>query len=140
MSAREERSNLALLARRSLEGFLRTLRSGIRARVLLWFLFLGLSGYFLWSALSGDRGLFSYLEMKGTLQKLQKENLERFTKNRSLEKEIYLLRHSPSYVEKVAREEYGYLYKGERIFWLPEGSEPSEGETAQADHQPSESP
>ena len=31
------------------------------------------------------------------------------------------MRNSPSYLEKVAREEYGYAYDGEKVYLLPEG-------------------
>jgi hypothetical protein len=33
-----------------------------------------------------------------------------------LEKEVYLLRNSPAYQEKVAREEYGYVREGEKVY------------------------
>jgi cell division protein FtsB len=74
--------------------------------------------------------------MRETLQKLEGENLDRLKKNHSQEKEIYLLRDSPSYVEKIAREEYGYIRKGEKIFWFPEGKEPSRGESTQGQETP----
>ena len=118
------------------EGFVRALRSGTSRKILLWSFFIALSGYFLWSALSGNRGLFSYVEIKKTLESLEGENLERLRKNQSLEKEIYLLRHSPTCVEEIAREEYGYIRKGEKIFWFPEGKEPSDRKTYQGPEAP----
>jgi cell division protein FtsB len=136
MPTRRENFSLALLLRRNLDGLVRALGTGISTLILLLFISLALSGYFVWSAFSGKHGLFSYFEMRETLQKLEGENLDRLKKNHSQEKEIYLLRDSPSYVEKIAREEYGYIRKGEKIFWFPEGKEPSRGESTQGQETP----
>ncbi|MEW6440700.1 MAG: septum formation initiator family protein [bacterium] len=110
--------------------------SEVGRRILLWALFLTLSGYFLWSAVSGTHGLLSFSEMKKTRERLEKENLELLAKNHAMEKDIYLLRHSRAYLEKTAREEYGYVYPGEKIFWF---DEPGDGTTSGrlvADHGP----
>lgn len=122
-----------------LDRVVEVIRKGARARVFFAALSATLCGYFVWSALTSQQGLLSYLEMKKTLERLREENLAQRRKNGQLEKEIYLLRHSPEYVEKVAREEFGYLREGEALFWFTgENAEP-QGGPPRADGLPAES-
>jgi cell division protein FtsB len=87
-----------------------------RGEVVLWGLVLGLSCLFLWSAFSGPQGAVGFLRLKGSLKRLEAENRALLLQNQALEKEVFLLRNSPSYLEKVAREEYGYAYEGEKVY------------------------
>lgn len=103
-------------------------RRGVRARLLFGALSAALCGYFVWGAFTSQQGLLAYLQTRKTLERLREENLAHLRRNGQLEKEIYLLRHSPAYLEKIAREEYGYLREGEVLFWFPDPSqEPKPG-------------
>ncbi len=103
-------------------------RKGVRARILFGALSAALCGYFLWGAFTSQQGLLAYLQMRKTLERLREENLAHLRRNGQLEKEIYLLRNSPAYLEKVAREEFGYLREGEVLFWFSHpGQEPDLG-------------
>ena len=97
-----------------------------RGEYFLWSLFVGLSCIFLWSAFSGPQGAMEFLKLRGSLKRLELQNETLLRENQALEKEVYLLRNSPSYLEKVAREEYGYAYDGEKVYLLPEeGASPA---------------
>ena len=87
-----------------------------KGEYVVWGLFLGLSLWFLWSAVSGPKGAVKLLRLKGALSQLEEKNRVLLRENQRLEKEIYLLRTSPAYQERVAREEYGYSYTGERVY------------------------
>lgn len=87
-----------------------------RAVYLLWGLFAAISCSFVWSASSGQQGLFSFFELKESLHRIEKENLELLEESHAFEKDIYLLRNNPGHVEKIAREEFGYISKGETLY------------------------
>jgi cell division protein FtsB len=87
-----------------------------KGEYVVWGLFLGLSLWFLWSAFSGPQGAVKLLRLKGALRQLEEKNRVLLRENQRLEKEIYLLRTNPAYQEKIAREEYGYSYTGERVY------------------------
>jgi len=87
-----------------------------RAEYILWSVFPALSCVFLWSALSGPRGAVELVKLRKELKRLKAENRAMLLENQALEKETYLLRNSRAYVEKVAREEYGYTYDGEKVY------------------------
>jgi cell division protein FtsB len=97
-----------------------------RGEYLIWVLFVGLSLFFLWSALSGPHGALKFLKLKGSLEELEERNKVLLHQNQDLEKEVYLLRNSPDYLEKIAREEYGYIYPGETMYTIP-GPDPAAG-------------
>jgi len=122
-----------------LDRVVEVLRKGARARIFFTVLSAILCGYFVWSALTSQQGLLSYLELKKTLVRLREENLAQRRKNAQLEKEIYLLRYSPDYVEKVAREEFGYLREGEALFWFSDQTAELEGASPPVEGLPAES-
>ncbi len=100
-----------------MEGFFRRVADKApRREYIVWGLFLGLSCLFLWSAFFGPQGVVEFLRLRGSLEQLEAENRVLLIRNQALEKEVYLLRNSPSYQEKVAREEYGYAYEGEKVY------------------------
>lgn len=105
---------------------LEVFRKGVRTRVFFGALCAALCGYFVWGALTSQQGLLAYLQMRKTLERLREENLAHLRRNGQMEKEIYLLRHSPAYQEKVAREEFGYIREGEVLFWFSDPSRKSE--------------
>ena len=94
----------------------RIVRRAPRGEYVLWSFFLGLACVFLWSAFSGPHGALGYLKLRGSLRQLEAENRALLLQNQALEKEVYLLRNSPAYIEKVAREEYGYTREGEKVY------------------------
>ena len=100
-----------------------------RGEYVLWGLFLGLACVFLWSAFSGPQGATEFLRLRGSLRHLEAENRVLLLQNQALEKEVYLLRNSPAYMEKVAREEYGYTYEGEKVYTFSD-ADPAVGEKA----------
>ena len=116
-----------------LQALQKGLRRGVprspRGEFLVWSLFLGLSLFFLWSAFSGSHGAFELMRLKGSLYELEEKNSVLMRENEELEKEIYLLRNSPAFQEKVAREGYGYIYPGESVYTF---SEPSPGDGKEA--------
>ena len=112
-----------------------------RGEYVVWSLFVGLSCIFLWSAFSGPQGVIEFLKLRGSLKQLEAENRVLLIRNQALEKEVYLLRNSPAYMEKVAREEYGYMVDGEKVFTFsgpdpPADPEAVEGEMAGKDPLP----
>jgi cell division protein FtsB len=102
---------------------------GPRGEYVLWSLFLGVACVFLWSAFSGPQGAVGFLKLRGSLRQLEAENRALLLQNQALEKEVYLLRNSPAYMEKVAREEYGYTHEGEMVYTFSD-AHPAVGEKA----------
>lgn len=103
-------------------------KAGVRAprgEYFLWSLFLGLSCVFLWSAFSGPDGAIELWKRRASLERLEAENEVLLIQNQALEKEVYLLRNSPAYLEKIAREEYGYTYEGEKVYTLRDPEPPA---------------
>ena len=100
-----------------------------RGEYVLWSLFLGLACAFLWSAFSGPQGAVGFLKLRESLRQLEAENGVLLLQNQALEKEVYLLRNSPAYMEKVAREEYGYTHEGEKVYTFSD-ADPAPGEKA----------
>ena len=102
-----------------------------RGEYLLWGLFLVLACVFLWSAFSGPHGALEFLKLRGSLRELEAKNKVLLQQNQALEKEVYLLRNSPSYLEKVAREEYGYTHEGEKVYRFPDMAMPEDGKAVE---------
>ena len=114
----------------SRKGLSRVVSRSPRRVYLVWGLFLGLSLFFLWSAFSGPQGALELMRLRGSLQELEERNRVLMHENQELEKQIYLLRNSPAYQEKVAREGYGYIYPGESVYTFSEPSPGAEKEGA----------
>ena len=100
-----------------------------RGEYVLLSLFLGLACVFLWSAFFGPQGAVGFLKLRGSLKQLEAENRVLLIQNQALEKEVYLLRNSRAYMEKVAREEYGYTREGETVYSFSD-VDPAPGEKA----------
>jgi len=71
----------------------------------------------------GSQGLFSLAKLKAGLAQIEQENRELLEQNHLLQREIYDLRNNRSEIEKILREEYGYVADKEKVFVLPEGRE-----------------
>ena len=64
----------------------------------------------------GDRGLFEVLRKKSSHQHLAAEVQVLRDENTSLRRQIEALRHDPLSIERIAREELGYVRPGEITF------------------------
>jgi len=98
--------------------------AGVKGIHFYWGLVLCMCLCFLWSAFSGSQGIFSFFEQKEKIKRIDAENREIIMQNQDIKKEIYLLKTSPSFIKKTAREELGYVEAGDRLY-LPEGPTPS---------------
>ena len=68
----------------------------------------------------GDRGLFEVWRKKTSFQQLTGEVQGLRDQNTSLRRQIEALRHDPLAIERIAREELGYVRPGEITFVLRE--------------------
>lgn len=102
--------------------FARRFLGGLGGIHLFWAFVACLSIGFLWSAFSGPRGIHALVEQGEKWDRIHRENRVLLERNQTIEKEIYLLRTSPSYLRKVAREELGYIEEGETIYLPAEES------------------
>lgn len=95
------------------------------ARVLLITVLILISMIFI----AGDVGLWNLWKAQNRLQKLNSEINKVKIENKILEKSIIDLEEYDFAIEKVAREKYGYLRPGERVYrmiTLPHGEETEE--------------
>lgn len=83
-------------------------RNPKKARLFLLMAIL-LSAYFI---LSFSKGYFALIRIRGEIQETQGRVEKMTAENRSLEKEIYLLKTS-EYIERLAREQLGLVKEGE---------------------------
>ena len=68
--------------------------------------------------LGGDEGLFQVLAKQRELEALRAQVASLEAANDSLRQVLWLLENDLGYVEKVAREEYGMVKPGERVYRL----------------------
>jgi cell division protein FtsB len=71
---------------------------------------------FLWVVFAPHMGIFSLLQQRSKLSRLQVENIEIKEKNNFLQKEIEQIKNDPKYFEKVARDTHGLLKDNEMVF------------------------
>ncbi len=91
--------------------------SEIRKRRLIFLTFIILSFIYLSiSLIFGDMGLFKYIELNKTKQKLEQQVDDINRQNQQLKAQIKLLKEDPFYREKFAREEFGLAKPDEYIF------------------------
>ncbi|RKZ07186.1 hypothetical protein DRQ05_03535 [bacterium] len=81
----------------------------------------------------GDVGLINLLSAKRRIEKLEKKIADLKAENEALNKKIAKLKSDPFEVEKVARERYGYIRPGDKVYrfiTLPnDGNQSSKGST-----------
>ncbi len=77
--------------------------------------------YLLATLLLGDMGLFKYLELKKTKQRLETEILSLDKERELMKSEVKSLEVDQYYIEKKAREEYGMAKPNELIFQFKDG-------------------
>ena len=68
-----------------------------------------------------DSGFIRYLNLKGEVDKLNKDVISKELENKEREAEIDSLeKKNPAQIEKVAREKYGMMKKGEKVIKVEE--------------------
>lgn len=72
--------------------------------------------YLLISLIFGDMGIIRYKELKKTKSNLEEQLKEIETENKHLKYEIENYSKDPFYLEKYAREEFGFAKRDEYIF------------------------
>ncbi|KJS01949.1 MAG: hypothetical protein VR65_07100 [Desulfobulbaceae bacterium BRH_c16a] len=73
----------------------------------------------LWMVFAPGSGVFSLWKKRQELQRLQQQTVQLQKDNEVLEKDIDRLQNDPTYLEEIARKEYGLLKKNERVFEFP---------------------
>ncbi len=76
--------------------------------------------YFMFNILTGERGLFSYLEKKKILKDLKKEEFLLIKQNKDLDFKNSLLSDNLDldYIETLIRKKFLYGKKNEKIYYL----------------------
>ncbi len=77
---------------------------------------LGLTG----SLLFGDMGLIRYWMMRQYLHQLEQDIQALRQGNAALRQEIERVQHDPARIEELAREQLGFVRKGETVYQLAE--------------------
>ncbi len=71
----------------------------------------------------GETGLSRYLAMRDYAKNLEQELSVLRNENVTLQQDIQRLEHDPSKIEQLAREQLGYVRKGETVYQFIPGSE-----------------
>jgi cell division protein FtsB len=89
-----------------------------RQRVLVAVQVVGVGGcVWLFVALfSGEMGLTRYLSMRDYAKNLEQELSALRRENATLQRDITRLQHDPAKIEQLAREQLGYVRKGETVY------------------------
>lgn len=77
-------------------------------------------GVILYLFIGGDEGLLEIRRQAKVLAVLQERVAQLEVENDSLRQILTMLEHDKDYIEKVAREEYGMVKPGEKIYRLQE--------------------
>ncbi|MBN1884521.1 MAG: septum formation initiator family protein [Candidatus Krumholzibacteriota bacterium] len=80
---------------------------------------------------AGDVGLWNLWRAQQKMQRLEREIGELETTNATLMQEIELIGTDPFAIEKIAREKYGYLRPGDRVYRII--TLPADGEITDID-------
>ena len=72
---------------------------------------------------SGEMGLLRYLALRDQARNLEHEIAALQLENSTLRDDITRLQRDPSKIEQLAREQLGYVRKGETVYQLSPGSE-----------------
>ncbi|MSR82204.1 MAG: septum formation initiator family protein [Candidatus Latescibacteria bacterium] len=85
-------------------------------------------GGILYLFVAGDEGLLEIRRQSQALSVLQARVDQLQAENDSLRQILTMLEHDKDYIEKVAREEYGMVKPGEKVYRLREPGEQPVGE------------
>ncbi|NGZ02520.1 MAG: hypothetical protein CV090_05665 [Nitrospira sp. WS238] len=72
---------------------------------------------------SGEMGLTRYMSMREQATSLEHELTALRRESLELQQDIHRLQHDPTKIEQLAREQLGYVRKGETVYQLVPGSE-----------------
>lgn len=70
-------------------------------------------------ALFSGSGLRHYRRLSHEAETLEHQNTDLARENQSLGDEVARLKGNERYVEKVARDEYGYVHPGDTVYLVP---------------------
>jgi cell division protein FtsB len=79
----------------------------------------GVLGLLLAAALLGDQGALSLWRLQAEVESLHRDVKALESENERLSRAITDLRHDPSSIERLAREELGLVRPGERVLRFP---------------------
>ncbi|MBI2502682.1 MAG: septum formation initiator family protein [Candidatus Latescibacteria bacterium] len=85
-------------------------------------------GFILYLFVGGDEGLLEIRRQSQALALLQARLDQLQAENDSLRQILWMLEHDKDYIEKVAREEYGMIKPGEKVYRLRGPGEQPVGE------------
>ncbi|NGZ09836.1 MAG: septum formation initiator family protein [Nitrospira sp. LK70] len=91
-----------------------------RRRILIATQMIGAGGcvWLLVALFSGEMGLTRYLSMRDHARNLEQELSALHRENALLQRDITRLQHDPAKIEQLAREQLGYVRKGETVYQL----------------------
>jgi cell division protein FtsB len=104
--------------------YVSTIQQRLKGEYFFWAFFVVLSASFLWSALVGSQGLLSLMKLNKSLGLIEEENRRLLEEKHLLQKEVYSLTKNPAELEKIIREEYGYVSQNEKVYVLPDSGPP----------------
>ncbi len=74
----------------------------------------------LWILMAPGSGLVAFFNKRSEKKQLEREIIQLKEENAELKNSINRLKNDPQYLEEVARKEYGFLRKNERVFNFPD--------------------
>ncbi len=96
-----------------------------RSMKTLQFVALGVGVLLIGSLIFGEMGLPRYLSMRNHVLELEQDLRELTRTNAVLRADIDGLQHDPAKVETLAREQLGYVRKGETVYQLVPEQQPA---------------
>ena len=100
-------------------------------------LFLGAVFFVLYIFLFGNYGVYRMWKQKKEIEQLEQTLEALRLRQEQLKLEAHLLENDPEYIEKIAREEYGMMKKGEIIYKIVPTSEEKGGKERESGNGPS---
>lgn len=67
-------------------------------------------------------GIIQHFKTKSELEQLQKRTIELENKQQLIKDSIERLKNDYEYIEKIAREKYYLIKKGEKVYWIRKNS------------------
>ena len=92
------------------------LREQKRKNRIFFIVFFLIIAFLCYSFFFADMGYLKYRQLRHNEKKLIKEIKEISAENELLKREIELLKKDPNYLEKYAREKFGFVKPGEMVF------------------------
>ena len=89
-----------------------------RAFIVMQLIGAGSCAWLFMALFSGEMGLTRYLSMRDHAKDLEQELSVLRRENALLQRDITRLQHDPAKIEQLAREQLGYVRKGETVYQL----------------------